>query len=338
MAECSVIPYTPDWAQRWDAFVMEDSQNGTFLQTRRFLGYHPAQRFTDASLLVTRENGELLAVVPAAACEAENGALYCSHPGSTFGGPVLSRRAAQAEPVLAVVDALDAYLCGRYAACELRITPQLFAAAPTELLEYALFNRGYGQETALAAYLPVAGREMHSLRAAYSATKRYELRRCERAGLSVKALSAEAEIAAFHALLRLNLQKFGVAPVHTLAELMDFLLVRLREEIRFLGVYDPSGAMVAGACLFYFRQTNTLHAQYLATDTRIRAYAPSAFLYDSVLRAGLEMGAATVSFGTSTRERGHALNAGLIQNKEGYGCLHTLNRLFTKQYGRTEGV
>ena len=109
------------------------------------------------------------------------------------------------------------------------------------------------------------------------------------------------------------------------------MLDRLRDETRLLGVFDPSGAMVGGGCLFYFAQTNALHTQYLAVDTGVRGYAPSAFLYDAVIRFGLETGADVISFGTSTFERGHVLNKGLIQNKEGFGCLHTLNRLFTKR-------
>lgn len=331
MPEFSVIPYTPEWAEKWDRFVMEGSQNGTFQQTRRFLSYHPADRFKDASLVFAKENGELLAVVPAACCEVEGEARFRSHPGATFGGPVLSGRITQAEKALAIVDALDAYVDARYAVCELKITPQLFAKAPTALLEYALFNRGYGQETEIACRLPLTGKTLEDLRAGYSATKRYELRRCESKGLTSRWLATEAELAAFYDVLRLNLSKFDAEPVHTLAELHDFMFDRLKDEARFLGVYDSAGAVAGGACLFYFAQTNTLHTQYLAVDTRIRAFAPSAFLYDGVIRAGLGLGVHSISFGTSTFEHGHVLNQGLIQNKEGFGCLHTLNRIFTKR-------
>lgn len=332
MAELAVHPYTPDRADAWDRFVMESAQNGTFQQTRRFLSYHPPERFRDASLILSRENGEIEAVVPAARCEAEGKPLLRAHPGSTFGGIVLSGGVMQAKQALEIVDALDAFAAARYAACELKITPQLMAAAPTALLEYALFNRGYTQETEIACCLPLAGADIEGLRAAYSATKRYELRRCESRGLAMKPLTTREELSAFYELLLLNLRKFGATPVHTLAELEDFLFDRLKHEIYFLGVYDPSGAMVAGAGLFWFAQTRTLHTQYLATDTRVKAYAPSAYLYDAVIRTGFAMDAAWISFGTSTFEHGHVLNGGLIQNKEGFGCSHTLNRLFTKQY------
>ena len=64
--EFTVQPYTADQEAAWDRFVMQESGNGTFLQTRNFLNYHPAGRFEDASLIVTNEHDAIVAVVPAA--------------------------------------------------------------------------------------------------------------------------------------------------------------------------------------------------------------------------------------------------------------------------------
>ncbi len=66
LMQWTVRPYTPADEAEWDRFVMHESGNGTFLQTRNFLNYHPAGRFTDASLMVYNEHGGLGAVVPAA--------------------------------------------------------------------------------------------------------------------------------------------------------------------------------------------------------------------------------------------------------------------------------
>lgn len=85
----TVRPYTPADEAEWDRFVMHESGNGTFLQTRNFLNYHPAGRFTDASLMVYNEHGGLGAVVPAALRLDGATRIFRSHPGSTFGGPVL---------------------------------------------------------------------------------------------------------------------------------------------------------------------------------------------------------------------------------------------------------
>ena len=217
-----------------------------------------------------------------------------------------------------------------YKTVELRPTSALFCREPDDALEYALFQQGYRQELEIACALPLQ-KPYKALRADFSYNKRYDLKRAEKQGLIAAPLQTDDEIRAFHSLLCLNLQKFDATPVHTIEELLDLYRVRIPDEMSFLGVHDPSGELVAAACLFYFAQTNTLHTQYLATDTRITAYAPSSFLYDAVLREALRRGCAALSLGTCTHERGAVLNTGLILNKEGYGAGHSLNRIFTRK-------
>jgi len=58
--------YEPARAGDWERLIAA-APTGTFLHTRRFLGYHPADRFRDASLLLWDERERLLGVIPAAA-------------------------------------------------------------------------------------------------------------------------------------------------------------------------------------------------------------------------------------------------------------------------------
>ncbi len=327
----TIIPYDESRAEQWDAFVMNHSMNGTFLHTRRFLSYHPQGRFEDASVLVL--NGqELCCVVPAAAQTVDGKRMLRSHPGSTFGGPVIGANMLRAPKLVELVAALDEYYQAQgFDACEMKITSDLFSTLPTDAMQYALYHAGYTDEVEIATYLPL-NKPSEALVADYSFNKRYDLKKCEKAGLNAKALSTREEIAAFYGLLCLNLQKFDAKPVHTLDELWDFHTSRLRDEVVFLGVYDADGAMIAGACLFYFAQARVLHCQYLATSPHVKKIVPSTYLYHSVIQQGIDMGAKAVSFGTSTHDRGRVLNTGLIQNKEGYGSLHSLNRIYTKIY------
>lgn len=326
-----LLPYDPSWDEKWDRFVMEGSVNGTFLHTRRFLGYHPQGRFEDASLMAL-DGQELVAVCPAAAQAVDGVRMLRSHPGSTFGGLVIAPALLRAPRLVALVSQLDAFWREQgFGAAELKLTSDLFSTHPTDALQYALYHAGYTDELEIAAYVLVAGRTHEELVAAYSFNKRYDLKKCVKAGLSDRPLHTQEELAAFYELLCRNLRKFDATPVHTLAELVDFHDARLRDEARFLGVFTPEGEMVAGACLFWFSQARVLHTQYLATAP-LKGCVPSTYLYDSVVREGLALGARCVSFGTSTHERGRVLNTGLIQNKEGYGALHSLNRIYTKAY------
>ena len=328
----TIQPYTESCADKWDAFVMNHAMNGTFLQTRRFLSYHPQGRFQDASLMIY--NGqELCAVIPAAEQQADGIRMFRSHPGSTFGGLIVGPELLRAPKLVEMIAAMDAFLQAQgFDVCELKLTSDLFSTLPTDALQYALYHAGYTDEIEIAAYLPVKGRSHEALVADYSFNKRYDLKKCEKAGLRLSRLHSAGELREFYDLLCINLQKFDAKPVHTLEELLDFHTERLKDEIVFLGVRDLENRMVAGACLFYFAQANVLHTQYLATAPDVKGYVPSTCLYDSVIRTALEMEAEAVSFGTSTHDRGRVLNTGLIQNKEGYGSLHSLNRIYTKRY------
>ena len=57
------IPYSEAYATKWDRFVREQSANGTFLQTRNFLNYHPDGRFVDSSIIFLKGD-EIIAVIP----------------------------------------------------------------------------------------------------------------------------------------------------------------------------------------------------------------------------------------------------------------------------------
>ena len=83
MSAFSILPYTAEQQERWDHFVMEQSANGTFLQTRRFLNYHPAGRFQDDSRMIFHKQ-ELVAVCPAAAGMIDGRRAFRSHPGSSL--------------------------------------------------------------------------------------------------------------------------------------------------------------------------------------------------------------------------------------------------------------
>ena len=328
----TIQPYTEAHAEKWDSFVMTHAMNGTFLQTRRFLSYHPEGRFTDHSLLFY--NGqELCAVLPAAEQVVDGRRMLRSHPGSTFGGLIVGQELLRAPKLVELVSDLDSYLKEQgFEACEIKLTSDLFSTLPTDALQYALYHAGYTDEIEIAAYLPIRGRTHGELVADYSFNKRYDLKKCDKFGLQLRRIHTHEELKTFYDLLCWNLQKFDAKPVHTLEELLDFHDERLKDEVVFIGVYDAEERMVAGACLFYFAQANVLHTQYLATAPDVKKYVPSTYLYDSVIRTGLELGADAISFGTSTHDRGRVLNTGLIQNKEGYGSLHSLNRIYTKGY------
>ena len=58
--------YREEDIDRWDSFIRDSSINGNFLQSRRFLSYHPKGRFEDCSLLYSDKKGNLRGLIPGA--------------------------------------------------------------------------------------------------------------------------------------------------------------------------------------------------------------------------------------------------------------------------------
>ena len=71
----------------WDSFV-KNANNGTIFHLRRFLSYHPEDRFFDHSVEFYKKN-RLFSVFPAAELNINAKKLLVSHPGSTVGSFVV---------------------------------------------------------------------------------------------------------------------------------------------------------------------------------------------------------------------------------------------------------
>ena len=67
----------------WDSFVLK-ANNGTLFHLRKFLSYHPEERFKDHSVEIYKKN-TLLSVFPAADIITNDKKMLISHPGSSYG-------------------------------------------------------------------------------------------------------------------------------------------------------------------------------------------------------------------------------------------------------------
>ena len=142
-----ILPYSPDLDKRLDHFVECESVNGTFLQTRRFLNYHPADRFTDASFALEK-SGTIVAYFPGVAKEQ----TFVSHAGTTFGGPIIAKSFYSGSRLLEIMKEADQYLAERFKNIRFKITPAIFAEESPDLLEYTLEHMGYTRHTELSSY------------------------------------------------------------------------------------------------------------------------------------------------------------------------------------------
>jgi hypothetical protein len=317
-----ILPYSAEKISRWDRFVMEESMNGTFLQTRRFLNYHPEGRFVDASFFVEK-SGIIVATVPG--CNVDG--KFISHQGSTFGGPIISKDFYSGAKILEIIGAIDQHLVENFKGSRLKPTAALFATAPTDLLDYALEHKGYSRHTELSCWTPLR-KEIDPLENCKREC-RHNFRLSEKLNLTYGEIP-DSEMETFYKCLELSKARHNTKPVHTLSELRE-LKERFPEEILFRGIWQD-GTYLSGMMIFVFRQAKAFHFQYLAPDDSRRETNATTALFVNAMREATQKGFEKFSWGISTEEGGDYLNENLYRFKETFGALPCVNARYEKTF------
>ncbi|MEQ8460388.1 MAG: GNAT family N-acetyltransferase [Sandaracinaceae bacterium] len=297
-------PHHPDDDDRWDAFV-ERCPKGTLLHTRRFLGYHGA-RFEDCSVWLERD-GKPVAIFPAARLDDR----VVSHPGSTFGGPLIPKIGA-AEETFEVLSALGELYRGAGARrLELKLSPAHLSVQPDEPELSALFRLG-GTVERMDLWSVV------SLDRDRKRKDRASANRAERLGVTVAVEDTPDAYAEMHALLSDTLRRrHGARPVHDLEALLD-LRRRLGGAQSLWVARAPSG-VAAAACWLLRHREGVFHTQYLAASEEGRELRALDLVIERAIVHAQREGARTFSFGASTEEGGRTLNAPLHGFKSKWG-------------------
>ncbi len=326
----TVKKYAEDKALIWDKFVLEESMNGTFLQTRKFINYHEPGKFSDCSLMFYK--GErLVAVILSCELENEGKRIFFSHKGTTFGGIVIAEQIYTSSAVLELMDVFEEELIREgYEGCYLKMTPVIFQRSNTDLLDYFLYQKGFLQYSELNFYVPLEAYK-NDILSCFSSGKRRDYRYSLKNGFEFRELESREEILQFYNVLQLNLKKLGLTSVHTYEDLLQLKFDRFPKEIFFYGVYMED-RLVAGSMIFVFFD-EIFHTQYLSSDKEFLKYYPMDFLIYHLIEQAIKKGMKKFTFGICTEERGKKLNVGLARFKEGFGATYALNKSFEKYYG-----
>jgi hypothetical protein len=289
-------------AAAWDAFVRA-SRNGTFLFERGYMDYH-RDRFADHSLLVRDLEGGLVAVLPAHA----TGDLVASHRGLSYGGLVIGP-AMKAPGLLRAFEAVLLSLqAAGFTTLEYKTVPPIYHRQPAEEDRYALFL--VGAQLTRRDLLSVVRR---GDRLPFQQRRARGIKRAAAAGATV---GPETDFAEFWGLLTATLaERFGATPVHTLAEI-ELLRGRFPANIR-LHTARRRGELLAGVVTY--ETERVAHAQYIAASPAGRELGALDLVFDRLLNdSNRDHG--YFDFGGSHEDGGRAVNAGLIDQKEGFGA------------------
>ena len=317
-----ILPYSPELDKRLDHFVECESVNGTFLQTRRFLNYHPTGRFTDASFALEK-SGTIVAYFPGVAKEQ----TFVSHAGTTFGGPIIAKSFYSGSRLLEILKEADQYLASRFKNIRFKITPAIFAEESPDLLEYMLEHMGYTRHTELSSYCTLHS-GVDPLENCDKECRRI-FKKSEIEAIRFGNLEKAEDFETFYHFLEISKSKHNVHPVHTLQELYDLKDNRIPDHIRFRGIWDGN-TLVAAMMLFLFEGTKTIHGQYIAPNPDYEKFQPTTALYVRVMREAAQEGYKQISWGISTEDGGNYLNESLLRFKESLGAKACVNVRYEK--------
>lgn len=297
-----IEPYDASRAAEWDD-VVDRSVNGTFLHTRRYLGYH-GDRFADRSLFV----GD---AVLAAAEDPGDATRVVSHPGLTYGG-LVHDGSLRGEAVVEALAAVAAhYRAAGYTALLYKAVPAIYHREPAQDDLYALFRLGarlYRRDLSATVEI-AAGTQPRG-------DRRRNPRVAAKRGAAVSHDPARLE--EFWQVLTDNLAaRHDTRPVHTAAE-MRALMERFPERISVETVV-VDGAVVAGTV--HYRTDRVVHCQYsAASPAGAKAYALDLAFAEAIATCE----APYYDFGVSTESEGTVLNASLYDFKTSFGARGTV--------------
>lgn len=312
----TLVPFNPTDAPEWDAFVRSRSRNGIIFHERQFIGYHPAERFVDCSMLF-RDGPHVRGVMPAAWVTSPEGKKsVVSHPGSSAGGLVFHRHATLREVLEMIEVAIHYYRSNGGSALELRLAEPIFADPVDGELPYVLWHRGFKLRTReVSSCVPLTGAE-HWI----------EFGRDKNPG-SIRALLRKGIVAErtddadlVYNLIERNLdQRYQKHPTHTREEFVE-LKRRYSGQMDFW-VVRVEGEAVA-TCVLFQAGRGTLHDFYIAQNYAFAKLNVMPLLFYTAFTHYREAGFRWFNFGISSRA--DWIKWGILEFKERMGGRATL--------------
>lgn len=324
--EFRVEDYKIEYKDDWERFVLFNSINGTFLQSRAFLEYHQT-RFEDASLIIYKGN-EIMAVLPACRCIEGEDVVFYSHKGSTYGGIILSEKIYTPTKLDILFSEIELYLKNDgFTRIVFKQTPSIYEKKDTNLLEYFMYKEGYAQYVELNYYMPLE-EYVENIALQFTASKRRDYKYSLKNELEFRQLNSLKEIKEFYTVLSKNQRRLEIKSVHSFEELIDLKYNRLSQNIEFYGVYKDE-KLIAGSMVFLF-ENDVFHTQYLASDEDYLKCYPMDYLIYHLIETAISKKMTYFSFGICTEDRGRYLNLGLSRFKEGFGTHFCNNKIYEK--------
>ncbi len=316
-------PYSSNLQETWDRFAAH-SNNGTIFHTRKFLNYHPSDRFSDHSL-VFKNNGKIVALFPAALSADGEDALLVSHPGASFGGFVV-REEINLRLSFDLVETLIEYSrLHDFAGIDLTLPPIFYSRKIENYLDFALFKNRFSYRKREISSFVTLDFSPDDVLPAFKPEARTAVRRAKKLNIVVK---KSTDFAAFYRILKRNLKmRHNVTPTHSQAELEQLHDI-FPETVQLYGAFLQN-QMIAGVVMFHCNPLVTL-AFYISHNEDFQEYRPVNLLFYEIFRESIQQDFRYLDFGIFTVDM--EPNWGLARFKENFGSKGIFRDSFRRMF------
>lgn len=318
----------PKLLDRIDKFILSENTNGEFINSLKYLSYHPNGRFQKDSVVVLDEGSKEIQAVMFVTVNSKDALHIVSHMGTTFAGPILNSKVGIKQNI-EIMDLILEYYEEKYNRIEIRVRPSVYDDQPMDFISYYLLQKGYSVGMmALANVIKLSSiSDIEAQLKLYDSKRRNHIKKALKEERYIVKKEVNINEAAWNNMEYNLCEKFGSHTTHSYEEIQK-LITLCPENIlpRYTERYDGN----YGAFALVYKFKNVYHTQYLDVNYALSAEYPHLFLIHNLIKEAREQGFSYFSFGASTEERGEYLNEGLYNYKNGYGGGSVILPVYTK--------
>ena len=320
----TITKYNEMLFDEWEQFI-SDSNNGTIFQKQAFLQYHINRSFVDGSLIIKKKS-VIVAVMPAA---IKDNILY-SHPGSSYGGIVLSPNLdfKMIDEILKVID--EYCIAQKYRALFLINSPSIYLKNADQSLDYLLQWNGFKQTELYISHAVDMSQTSDILSLLTKRKRRYINNNPKLNSLTFK---EESSLEEFYDILVASKKKYNTNPTHSLDELIK-LKDMFPQNIKLLVTRNDN--KIIGGSLIFFTNDNVALVFYNTILEQYRESQIAMLQLYKCMEISKKYNLDWIDFGVShtpEQENPLAPKFSLIHFKEQFNAKGVLRIAYQKEYG-----
>lgn len=317
-----ITKYKKSRKKEWDEFVKK-SNNGTMFHERKFINYHPKERFKDHSLIF-EEKGKIVGLFSAVEYEKSKLKILHSHRGSSYGGIVYPCDQSIKKNFEIVKELLKYSKKQKIDKIILTLPPVIYNKKMTNYLDFALIKNNFNYlKREISSTLLLENSIDENIKK-FKQSSRTAFRKAEKKGIQIR-ISGDYE--KFYSILKSNLKiRHNVEPTHSLDELIKLAKI-YPNRIRLYGAFLKE-TMIAGTVMFDANDLVTL-AFYISHDEKYQEYRAVNLLFKEIIEDSIKRNFKYLDYGIFTVDM--EPNFGLARFKESFGANGIFRDTFIKR-------